>query len=306
MDQEEYDIIDSFAKQKLPRENKKLSSHLSITCTSDEYEAIDAVSKELGVPKGALVRAGLKAAIKHPSLMMCHLENYISPEQMKTLADAFLEPDVGWPENLIKDALLEERSMLNSDQYDMLMEVINTNLSSREREVIFLLYRDGLTLDRCGNNYGVTRERIRQVRAKAFRKLFKRKDLILNGYRNWVINKADEITESLYLEVEKRRKQASELTDYWDPKIIELDLSVRAYNCLHRSGIERISDLIGYGPGNYIHIKNLGKKSAREIEDHLFAFNGWDLYEVLSKDEAVNDPASMTREEFNAALGIGE
>lgn len=304
MDQTEYELIDNYiSNTPLPQEKSKLTSRTTFMCTDDELRAVEALAEELGVPKSVIIRAGLKTAIQHPALMMCNVPNYISPEQMRSLAEAFSEEEDKWPENLVHEALLEKDiCMLNSDQYDMLMEVINTNLSSREREVIFLLYRDSLTLDRCGDNYGVTRERIRQVRANAFRKLHKRKDLILNGYRNWIINKADEITDSLYFEVEKRRKKASELTDYWDPKIVELELSVRAYNCMVRAGIERISNLIGFGPRNFISIKNLGRRSAREIADRLFAFNGWDLYEVLSKDEAVNDPAAMTREEFNSAL----
>lgn len=51
--------------------------------------------------------------------------------------------------------------------------------------------------------------------------------------------------------------------------IEELQLSVRAYNCLKRAQIHSISDLLDYSQEELLEIKNFGQKSAEEVIDAL-------------------------------------
>ena len=51
--------------------------------------------------------------------------------------------------------------------------------------------------------------------------------------------------------------------------IDELELSVRAYNCLKRAGINTIADLLDKTIGDLGKVRNLGKKSIDEIEEKL-------------------------------------
>lgn len=51
--------------------------------------------------------------------------------------------------------------------------------------------------------------------------------------------------------------------------IEELDLSVRSYNCLKRAGIETVKDLISLSDNEICHIRNMGKKSFKEISQKL-------------------------------------
>ena len=51
--------------------------------------------------------------------------------------------------------------------------------------------------------------------------------------------------------------------------ILDLDLSVRAYNCLKRAGINSIGDLISLSPAEVNNIRNLGRKSLDEILQKL-------------------------------------
>ena len=55
----------------------------------------------------------------------------------------------------------------------LLYEMLNvlSTLSEREIEVLYYRFFRGFTLDRTGNEFGVGKERIRQVEAKALRKL---------------------------------------------------------------------------------------------------------------------------------------
>ena len=50
-----------------------------------------------------------------------------------------------------------------------------------------------------------------------------------------------------------------------DKPILDLELSVRSYNCLKRAGINTIGDLIKMTPEQLVNVRNLGKKSLDEI-----------------------------------------
>jgi DNA-directed RNA polymerase subunit alpha len=57
-----------------------------------------------------------------------------------------------------------------------------------------------------------------------------------------------------------------------DLSIEELDLSVRAYNCLKRANIYTVGDLLKKSERELMDIKNFGKKSADEVIERLKAF----------------------------------
>ena len=51
--------------------------------------------------------------------------------------------------------------------------------------------------------------------------------------------------------------------------IEELDMSVRAFNCLKRAGINTVEDLINRSEEDMIKVRNLGKKSLEEVIQKL-------------------------------------
>ena len=54
--------------------------------------------------------------------------------------------------------------------------------------------------------------------------------------------------------------------------IDELELSVRAHNCLINAGIKRILDLVNTSEDEGLKIKNFGRKSLNEVKDSMRAF----------------------------------
>ena len=51
--------------------------------------------------------------------------------------------------------------------------------------------------------------------------------------------------------------------------IEELDFSVRAYNCLKRAGVQTLQDLVNKSDAEVMKIRNLGKKSLKEVLDKV-------------------------------------
>jgi DNA-directed RNA polymerase subunit alpha len=76
--------------------------------------------------------------------------------------------------------------------------------------------------------------------------------------------------------------------------IDELELSVRAHNCLVSAGIKRVIDLVNLTEEESLKIKNFGRKSLKEVEENLKSFGlsfgmnikESELHDVIKAEEA--------------------
>lgn len=70
--------------------------------------------------------------------------------------------------------------------------------------------------------------------------------------------------------------------DYVDLRLEDLDLSVRAYNCLKRVGVQTVSDIIMLEPEGLRNVRNLGRRAYIEVVNAIRKKTGtklpnWDL-----------------------------
>lgn len=77
-----------------------------------------------------------------------------------------------------------------------------------------------------------------------------------------------EITQDINIEKEETKVEENK---YDNITIEDLDLSVRSYNCLKRAGISTVMDLTEKTEEEMMKVKNLGKKSLKEIKEKLAA-----------------------------------
>lgn len=63
----------------------------------------------------------------------------------------------------------------------------------------------------------------------------------------------------------KAKPQSISIEPYTNIAIEELQLSVRAYNCLKKAQINTVGDLLQYSPEKLQELKNFGRKSAAEV-----------------------------------------
>lgn len=208
-----------------------------------------------------------------------------------------------WPYNLAFDIFGDNLKF--DDILPRYLEVVaRDDLSDREYKCVRLRYIDHKTYDEIGEEFKVTRERIRQILAKALRKLSQptRVNKFLAVRRcdyNMVVQ------ENIQLKRELEALDGRYYTDdyakdhifaFLDTPIDELELSVRSWNCIHRSGsFKTYRDFQNYKIANFMKIRNLGRKSLNEILDKLSqlgfeACDGdhiYDLHEWNGTDDAV-------------------
>ena len=167
----------------------------------------------------------------------------------------------------------EEKAKKHDELYRVyvpaLLDAVN-ELTDRERDILEMRYKHGMILEQCGKRFGVTKERVRQIEAKAIRKLRHpryAKTYIMDTYGKAV---------KLQFEVERLKSENEDLRHLLDVRkgieeekpvvsIDEMELSVRAYNCLKRAGIDTLDDIRGLTIERLVNIRNLGRKSAKEV-----------------------------------------
>jgi len=84
--------------------------------------------------------------------------------------------------------------------------------------------------------------------------------------------------------ISREEKENSEKEKILNKTIEELDFSVRSYNCLKKSNINTLRDLVNYSPMEVIKIKNLGKKSLDEIKEKITKY-GFVLGEKMRQED---------------------
>ena len=92
---------------------------------------------------------------------------------------------------------------------------------------------------------------------------------ILIAHLNKFLDVAN-ITRDINIEKDEVKVEENKYENF---TIEELDLSVRSYNCLKRAGIATILELTDRTEEDMMKVKNLGKKSLKEIKEKLTAYN---------------------------------
>lgn len=215
----------------------------------------------------------------------------------------------GYPFNLV-DAVFDcEYIWVDDDDHTNGLNHALESLTEREQDVLRKRYKENKTLDEIGNEFGLTRERIRQIEKRSIAKLRhpSRKNFILHGYignvelkelkakeellnerEKTIKEREDKLAEALEHLVEIRASVDLGMSTAEVRKAVELgtsienmDLSVRSYNCLKRSGINTINELVYRCENDWglelLKVRNLGRKSLQEILDKLYYMTGKDF-----------------------------
>lgn len=202
------------------------------------------------------------------------------------------ETDI-YPENVI-DAMGVDLRAISEDVADKITSYY-VILADRTERCIVEHFQNHKTLEEISQMCGVTRERIRQIICKGLRKL---KHHILRLDKENYNEECKKLYEESLLRQEKElseyRQKLVEMfkekgiydveakitfgnvkvnnpieTPYEDLPIADLDLSVRTYNCCRRYHLNNVGDFKGLTMTDIMKIRNLGRKSAKELVEKL-------------------------------------
>lgn len=190
-----------------------------------------------------------------------------------------------YPENLLSQVFVNGLPTELPDDVALVLEyIIQKTLTEREGRVLDMRYKRYMTMAAIGEEYGLRAERIRQIEAKAVRKLRhpSRSRYILMGMEGYINHLRDTAVDERLREYKKEivtlEKKIAELTDteYEEEKnelenapLAELDLSVRTFNILYRAGYSTVKELLDADAEKIVSLPNLGLKNFSDLIDVL-------------------------------------
>lgn len=219
------------------------------------------------------------------------------PDKGAESAESFREkfkdaiPTRNWAEDLFCDVMGLERApsscgKIPEDITVTMERLIDECMSDDEKVIINLLYKDCGTLEETAKTLGKSVERIRQKRSRIFAKLRSRNHrcYMVYGDNYWFNehNLRDRVLNDVY--TEKLTKELARLDDLISYRkavlkgvpiptreiaLEDLNLSVRAYNCLFRAGCRTLGEVAAMTENQCMQIRNLGLIAFREVKDAL-------------------------------------
>lgn len=182
---------------------------------------------------------------------------------------------LSYPENLLQVLGIE----YNEHILERLEHVFN-DIPLREATVVQMAYKEQLTLEQIAKEFDVTRERIRQILAKAIRRIkFRSKYLNLGAlaypetkakedYKLYIAQMQNQWTYDSAIEYINNHKPEKP-TPLYPEDILDLEFSVRTYNCLRRKYITTVEELLQKSQEDLMKVRNLGRKSLKEIKTKI-------------------------------------
>lgn len=179
--------------------------------------------------------------------------------------------------------------MFNSSQVVQIVSIfINNNilqqcsLNTRQVELFKMRFIDCMPLEDIAEKFDITRERTRQIFEQSIRRLRIELPQVFDRLKE-LDNLKEEIKLSrkrtVYIEkqykdlvagIEKLKPhKLSDENPYLYRAIEDIELSVRAYNCLKAAGINIVADIMRHKQGDFLRFRNMGKRSLMEITDRL-------------------------------------
>jgi len=108
---------------------------------------------------------------------------------------------------------------------------------------------------------------------------------MLVDYLNTIVETSQEAFDFEYIIEKKEQVKENKL----DMGIDKLNLTVRLYNSLKRSGIYTISQIVNETEDNIMHLRSLGKKSFRELKEKLKDYGLTFASDILGDEKNIEE-----------------
>ena len=156
-----------------------------------------------------------------------------------------------------------------TNQVEIAMLIFSKTLREGEKEIVNDILIDKISIEDAAKKYGFTTSRIKVVFERGIRRI-KRSIRMSLDYEELKSKISDLYSTKYYLEKEVFRLKSlipdSNIKNpYFNLKIIDMDLSVRAINCLKAADVNTLGDLSTVYKKDLSRFRNMGKRSLKEI-----------------------------------------
>jgi len=174
-----------------------------------------------------------------------------------------------WPTNLYYEVFNRNFEYI-PENAEAAVEYVLNKLKELDKSVVLAHLRDYKTFRIIGSEKGVSKSRAQQIFRKAIIKMrHPSKSKYLTNLAEEL--KRDEAIQEAEEALSRQLTKSTVLYQFIKPidqiKLEDLALSVRAYNCLLRSGVKTLADLSKLSTTDLKHIKKLGIKTYGEVLD---------------------------------------
>lgn len=190
-----------------------------------------------------------------------------------------------YPYNLIDALDLEVCDVIETFELRV-NRVMLEYMTPRDQYILMQVYTCQRTFEEIAKYMGISAQRVSQIHAKTLRKLYYHKKYLLTGiysepehmakkkFEEYILSMRDSWTYESALDYIKNHTRS--YPPIIEDSIDDLELSIRSSNCLKRAGITSVQQLTEKTVEDMMKIRNLGKKSLKEIRTKLQSL-GWDF-----------------------------
>lgn len=287
----------AYVSGKIDIPSKKLIALADVLCCSTDYllgrvEITDAETDNWNTFRNELSRSIIEKEFAGQNIKALVLLNKYKRSDN--------EPIAVWPYNLLDAISSNILIPITKDQENGLKDALNA-LTGKEKDVLIKRFKNEKSLDEIAGEYQVTRERVRQMEAKALRKLRhpSRYKLIYYGRRGCGLKRRmDELDRierkiewkeaALNTRMEILKGDSDQIEEKLEKPIEDLGLSIRSYNCIKRADIRSIGELLEFMKDpdrDWKKIRNLGNKSIKDVKDCIKEYTGKSYRELTGKED---------------------
>lgn len=226
---------------------------------------------------------------KHPSRILNHpndlYDEYSNPNENKEVKKK--EPSEKQKQRTRKTAI-EEHRMALLPYFMPLIEKTLTNFEEKRIGKMMRMYIDGMNMEEIAKEYGLSRERIRQLLQKAVKNINHSCVYSESDYNELKQKNEDQmlIIESLQKKISNNSISptnnlgSSDNINSYTVLISDIEMSKRLRNCLNRLNVITLSDLTQYSRIELMRSENFGKKCLKEVLDIMSEFGLLLKYDV--------------------------
>lgn len=259
-----------------PREMKLMKLRFGLD--DGKYRSLEDLCQEFGVTRERVRQIEAKALrkLRNPSRSRkfkpftfeeLKENKYVSDEEIELLSD--LENDILKSNLIFKHDLIDDLD-LGKDRFDVIRDIqeeIKTRTEKEKEQKVQNMAKNDIAIEEfdfsirtfnCLKRFGINT--INQLASLSEEDIMEIRNLGRHGAEE-VISKLEERG----IKLGELDETTEEIIDKKAVGIIDIDLSVRSFNCLRRAGIETLADLENLTYEELMKIRNVNQKSLEEI-----------------------------------------